>query len=206
MKSKVNKVDVGKLVPVQVDLTNLSDVVRNDAVKKVVYNAKIKDIDNKISNISNLATNTTLNAKINEVQNEIPSITNLATSASLNAKINEVKKKIPSITNLATSAPLNAKTNEVKNKIPSIINLATNTALTAVENEIRNVSNLVKKSDYKTNISEIENKITPDHDHDRYITQELNKLTSENFATRLAQANLASKNDIANFVKRIYIF
>ena len=183
MKSKVNKVDVDKLVPVQVDLTNLSDVVRNDAVKKVVYNAKIKDIDNKIPNISNLATNTTLNAKINEVQNEIPSITNLATSATLNAKINEVKNKIPSITNLAT-----------------------NTALTAVENKIRNVSNLVKKSDYKTNISEIENKITPDHDHDKYITQELNKLTSENFATRLVQENLASKNDIANFVKGIYIF
>ena len=31
---------------------------------------------------------------------------------------------------------------------------------------------------------------------------EFNKLTSENFAARLAQANLASKNDIANFLKR----
>ena len=30
-------------------------------------------------------------------------------------------------------------------------------------------------------------------------TKEFNKLTSENFASRLAQANLASKNDIANF-------
>ena len=29
-----------------------------------------------------------------------------------------------------------------------------------------------------------------------------NKLSSENFASRLAQANLASKNDIANFVKK----
>ena len=32
-------------------------------------------------------------------------------------------------------------------------------------------------------------------DHDRTIT-------SQNFAPRLAQANLASKNDIANFVKK----
>ena len=46
-------------------------------------------------------------------------------------------------------------------------------------------------------------KITTDHNHDKYITtQEFNKLTSENFTARLAQANLISKNDIANFVKK----
>ena len=42
-----------------------------------------------------------------------------------------------------------------------------------------------------------------DHDHDKYITkQEFNKLTSEKFAARLAQANSASKNDIANFINK----
>ena len=47
-------------------------------------------------------------------------------------------------------------------------------------------------------------KITSDHDQDKYIaTQEINKLTSEKFAARLAEANLASKIDIANFVKKI---
>ena len=33
-------------------------------------------------------------------------------------------------------------------------------------------------------------------------TPEFNKLTSEHFAPRLAQTNLASKNDIVNFVKK----
>ena len=32
-------------------------------------------------------------------------------------------------------------------------------------------------------------------------TQEFNKLTSEKFTARLKQANLASKSDIANFIK-----
>ena len=86
-----------------------------------MYNAKIKDIEDKISDITNVATNTTLNSKINESTNEIPSITNLVGSASLNAKINEVKNEIPSITNLAT-----------------------NTALTVIENKRPHVSNLVK--------------------------------------------------------------
>ena len=36
----------------------------------------IKNIENKIPDITNVATNTTIKAKMNEVKNEIPSITN----------------------------------------------------------------------------------------------------------------------------------
>ena len=46
MKSKVDKLDVDKFVPVPVDLSKLSDVVKSDVVKNVVYNAKIKIIEN----------------------------------------------------------------------------------------------------------------------------------------------------------------
>ena len=67
MKIKVDKLDVDKLVPVPVDLSKLSDVVENDVVKKDVYNAKIKNIESKIPDTTNVATNTTLNAKINEI-------------------------------------------------------------------------------------------------------------------------------------------
>ena len=55
--------DVYRLVPVPVDLNKLSDVVKNDIVGKNVYDAKIKDIEDKIPDIANLASNTTLNAK-----------------------------------------------------------------------------------------------------------------------------------------------
>ena len=157
LKRKKDKLDVDKLVLVLVDLSKLSDVVKNYVVKKDVYNAKIKNIEDKIPDITNLATNTTLNAKINEV----------------------------------------------KNKVPISSNLATTTDLTAAENKIPNVSNLIKKTDYSKRISEIENRISTNHDHDKYITtREFNQLTSENFTARLAKANLASKSDIANFVKK----
>ena len=46
--------------------------------KKDVYNAKIKNIGDKILDITNLATTTALNAKINEIQ-KMPNITTLAT-------------------------------------------------------------------------------------------------------------------------------
>ena len=55
----------------------------------------------------------------------------------------------------------------------------------------------------KLAISEIENKINTDYDQDKYVTiQEFNKISSENFTARLKQANLASKSDIANFLKK----
>ena len=40
MKSKVDKLDVNKLVSIPVDLRKLSDVVKNDVVKKDVQNEK----------------------------------------------------------------------------------------------------------------------------------------------------------------------
>ena len=123
MKSKADKLNVDELVPVLVYSNKLSDVVQIDIVKKDVYNTKIKNIEEKIPDIANLASNTTLNGKVNKVKKEIPRITNLA----------------------ITTTALNAKINEVKNKIPNITNLANTTALTAVENKTLNVSNLVKQ-------------------------------------------------------------
>ena len=93
-----------------------------------------------------------------------------------NAKIKNIQDKIPDITNVAINTTLNgnAKINEVKNEIPSITNLATTTAFTGIEN---------KKLDHSKSI----------------ITS---KFTAETVAARLAEAKLASKKDIPNFIKK----
>ena len=57
---------------------------------------KTKNIEDKIPDIANLATKTTLNAKTNEVKGEIPSITNLATTNALTS----VENRVPSVSNL----------------------------------------------------------------------------------------------------------
>ena len=74
LKNKVDKLDVDKLLPVPVGLSKLSDVLKNDVVKKDVYNSKIKNIEDKITDITNLATKSTLIAKINDVKGEISNI------------------------------------------------------------------------------------------------------------------------------------
>ena len=96
LKIEVDKLDVDKLPPVPADLSKLSNVVNIEVFKKTEYDAKIKNIEDKIPDISTLATKVILIQKINEVKNEISSITGLATTSALTT----VENKIPSISNL----------------------------------------------------------------------------------------------------------
>ena len=105
LKSKVNELDIHKLATVPVDLSELSDAIKIDIVKKDVYNARIKNIEDKIPDIANLDTNTTLHSKINEIKNKIPNINSLATTTVLLLLL---------VLLLATTA--------VENKLPNVIN------------------------------------------------------------------------------------
>ena len=117
LKNKVHKLDVDQLVPVPVNLNKLSDVVKNDVVKKDVCYAKIKIIEDKIPDVTNLATSTSLNAKTNEVKGEIPSITNLAKTAALTT----VENKIPNVSNLVKKLTITQKLMKLKRKLLAMI-------------------------------------------------------------------------------------
>ena len=51
LKNKIDKLDIDKLVPVPDDLSKLSNGVKDEVVKKTDYNAKIKNFDDKITDI-----------------------------------------------------------------------------------------------------------------------------------------------------------
>ena len=46
LKTEVDKLDIDKIVPVPLDLSKLSNVVKNDVVKKIEYNKLITKVDN----------------------------------------------------------------------------------------------------------------------------------------------------------------
>ena len=95
MNSKVNNLNVDRLVPNPVDLSKLSDVVKYIVVQEDVYNAKIKNIEDKISDITNAATHASFNAKINEVKGETPNVTNLMITNDLSAlSVSNLVKKL----------------------------------------------------------------------------------------------------------------
>ena len=65
LKTEVDKLDIDKLAPVPVDLSKLSDVVKNDVVKKTVY-------DKLVAKVNNIDTNDiVLKIKYNNRQNRI---------------------------------------------------------------------------------------------------------------------------------------
>ena len=46
LKTEVDKLDIDKVVPVPVDLSKLSDVVKNDVVKETVYDKLVAKVNN----------------------------------------------------------------------------------------------------------------------------------------------------------------
>ena len=80
LKTEVDKLDIEKLATVPVDLSKLSNVIKNDVVKKTVYDklvAKVNNIDTsdfvlkKIPSISGLVKKTDYNTKISDIENKL---------------------------------------------------------------------------------------------------------------------------------------
>ena len=142
LKIEVDKLVIAKLLPVPADLRKLSDVVKNDVIKKTVQDkliAKVNSIDT-----SRFVLKTKYDTDKIELENEIPYTSGLVKKTEYNAKITEIKGKIPSISGLAANAALTL--------VVSISSI--------------NISSLVKKIDYDIKIAEIEKKRT-DHNHDK---------------------------------------
>ena len=185
-KTEVDKLGIDKLATVPVDLSKLSNVVKND-VKKTVYDKLVAKVNNIDTN--NFVLKTNFDTKFTGLENKIPNTNCLLKKTDYNSKITEIENKIPDINGLATKTALTT----VENKIPSINNLATETALTTVENKIPSISGLVKKTDYNAKITDIEN-VVNNHNHDKYVAiSEFNTLAANVFNARLVQANLLTK-------------
>ena len=110
LENEVEKLDIDKLAPVPVDFSKLSDVVKNDVVKKVAYDklaAKVNDND-----INDFV----LKTKYQTDKTEL--------------------KKIPDVTDFVKKTKLT----ELAKTILDVISLPTKSALTAVENKIPNFS------------------------------------------------------------------
>ena len=151
LKNKVDKLDIDKLAPVTVDLSKLSKVVKNEVVKNTEYNAKIKSIEDKIPDITDLATKSILNTKIDEVEYEIPSISGLATTSSLTA----VENKKPNVSNLVKKSDYDTKFNEIEKKITDHTH---DKCITTSEfNKL--TSDLVTKTDFDKKLTDLNRKI-----------------------------------------------
>ena len=184
LKTEVDKINTNKLKAVPNDLAKLSNVVRNDVVKKTTYNT-LKNMVYAIDT-SGFVTRTkfttdtnALDDKIDKIEKKIPGISRLATKSSVTRLITEqedytdkVKKKIPDISGLASKTELTA----VENKIPDVSGLAAASALTAVENKIPDIASLITKTDFDDKLKNISDRVTNNKSKDLLLDNELKKL------------------------------
>ena len=70
LKTEVDKLDIDKLVSIPADLSKLSNVVKNDVVKKADYNKLVTHVDNIDTSL--LVKKTDYNTKITEMEDKIP--------------------------------------------------------------------------------------------------------------------------------------
>ena len=75
LKSEVDKLDIDKLVTVPVDLSKLSDAVKNDAVKKDVYDKLVTKVNN--IDTSRFVLKTNYDTDKLELKNKIPNFLGL---------------------------------------------------------------------------------------------------------------------------------
>ena len=72
LKSKVDKLDVNKLVPIPLDLSKLNDVVKSNAVKKTEYHELLKKVNTiQTTDTSNLVKKTDYDTKISEIEKKL---------------------------------------------------------------------------------------------------------------------------------------
>ena len=141
LETEVYKIDTDKLKTVPDDLAKLTNVVKNDVVKKTDYNA----LNSKVDGI--------------DVSKYVGRTKYETDGKAIYDKIDAVEKKIPVVTDFVTTARFNHE-----KKL-----LATKTALTTVENKIPDVSTLATKtslnsllpvSTFNNKVTELEGKVT----------------------------------------------
>ena len=99
LKTEVDKIHDDKLKTVPADLTKLSNIVKNDAVKKTEYYklvTKVDDIDTRGFVLKTRYENdgAYLEKKIGHVDKKLSDVSKLVKITDLNAKITEVEEKI----------------------------------------------------------------------------------------------------------------
>ena len=78
----MDKLDIEKIAPVPVDMSKLGDVVKNDVVKKTVYDqlaAKVNNIDT-----NDFVLKTKYQTDKTELEKKIPDVTDFVKKAKLN--------------------------------------------------------------------------------------------------------------------------
>ena len=187
LKTEVDNIDTDKLKTLPNDLAKLSNVVKNDVVKKTAFNIlknKVDAIDNSgfVTRTKFTTDSNALDDKIDKIEKKIPDISGLATKSSVTRLITEQEDY----------------TDKVKKKIPDISGLASKTELTAVENKIPDITNLIAKTDCDAKLKNFSYRVTSNKSKDLLLDIDLKKLKTLVDSTAKAKFDEVQKENSFN--------
>ena len=206
LKTEVDQIDVDKLKTTPIDLDRLSNLVKNDVVKKTDYNTKVTSIE---AQIAGLTKNTVDNlADITELKaiDTNSFVTRTKFSADTNAlddKIDGVEKKTDtsglatktSLSSYLQTSTFNSKVTEVESKIKDtdIIAKSANTKANTIRSDLIDYA---KKADVATDITTIKN----DYVTNASLTSQLNDLKSQHIATEVTGIDNKTKKNASDIL------
>ena len=201
------------------DLSKLSNVVKNEVVKKTDFSA-----DNYVTRTKFSTDTNALDDKTDKIDKKIPNVSNLATKSSVTIlvrglddkidllKINDYAKKT-SLTNYMLTSDFNSKSTELENKIKDA-DIIGKSAVTKANSIKSDLNDYAKKTDVVNDITTIKN----DYVSNASLTSRLNDLKSQHITTEVKtiddktkknssdilglESRLKQKEDIVDEVKR----
>ena len=196
LKIEADKIDGDKLKTVPDDLAKLSNVVKNEVVKKTdlvlilhyyvtrtkfntdtnALDDKIDKVEKKIPDIRSLETKRNVTTLVNNLNNRI-----------VNLKINDYAKKT-SLTNYMLTSTFNTKSTELESKIKDA-DIIAKSAVTKANSIKSDLDDYPKKDDVANDITTIKS----DYVTNASMTSRLNDLKSQNIATEVKTIDVKLK-------------
>ena len=207
LKTEVDKIDVNKLKTVPDDLAKLSNVVKNEVVKRADFSA-----DNCVTRTKFSTDTNSLDDKIDKVDKKIPDVSGLATKSSVTIlirnlddrigklKINDYAKKT-SLTNYLLTSTFDTKSSELENKTKDA-DIIAKSAVTKANSIKNNLNDYAKKTDVANDITTI--KI--DYVSNASLTSRFNDLKIQHIVNEVKTIdNKTKKNpsDVLGFESRL---
>ena len=194
LKTELDQIDTDKLKTVPDDLAKLTNVVKNEVVKKTDFSA-----DNYVTRTKFSTDTNTLDDKTDKVDKKNPDVSGLATKSSVTIlfrdlddrtdklKINDYAEKT-SLTNYMLTSNFNSKSTELENKIKDA-DIIAKSAVTKANSVKSDLTDYAKKTDVANDITAIKN----DYVTNVSLTSRLNDLKSQHIATEVKTIDDKSK-------------
>ena len=203
----MDKIDIDKLKTVPDGLAKLTNIVKNEVIKKTDFSA-----DNYVTRTKFSTDTNSLDDKIDKVEKKIPDISGLATRSNVtmlvnnlnnkidNLKINDYAKKT-SLSGYILTSTFNTKSTELENKIKDA-DIIAKSAVTKANSIKSDLNDYAKKTDVANDITTIKN----DYVTNASLTSRLNDLKSQHIANEVKAIDDKTKknaSDILGFENRL---